>query len=53
MTKNWLGYVSVGLFAVGGIFQIIGGKVWIGSLFLVVAIANFIIFNKLKKLNKK
>lgn len=48
-----MGYVSVVLFILAGIFQMIAGNYWIGALFLAVAVANFIIFSKLKKLNQK
>jgi len=51
MKKNWLGYVSVLLFLLAGIFQIVATNYWLGALFIVVAVANFIVFSKLKKIN--
>lgn len=51
MKKNWMGYVSVVLFLLAGIFQMVATNYWLGALFILVAIANFIVFSKLKKLN--
>lgn len=53
MNKSWLGYLSSALFLIAGIFEMVAQKWVLGILFVVLAIANFIINNKLKKINNK
>lgn len=50
--KTIMGIVTSLLFVAAGVFQFAAGKPILGALFIVVAIAFFIINNKLKNLNK-
>jgi hypothetical protein len=40
MKRAWLGYLSAALLLVGGVLQIIGGKTWIGMLFIVLSVVS-------------
>jgi len=48
--KTVLWFVVVALFLLGGIFEIMADHPILGSLFILLAVANLIIFLKLRKL---
>jgi hypothetical protein len=52
MNKTILGFVVVALFLVAGLFEFAGQQPILGTVFVLLAIANLIIFLKFRKLNK-
>lgn len=43
MNKPWLGFLSSFLFLIAGILMFASGKIWLGVLFLIVAVAGAIV----------
>jgi hypothetical protein len=53
MNKTVLGFIVVALFLFAGVFELIAEQTLLGVLFILLAIANAVIFIKLNKLNRK
>jgi hypothetical protein len=49
MKRSWLGYLSSALLFIAGILQIVGGKIWIGIMFLVVAVISLVLQRRMSR----
>jgi hypothetical protein len=49
MKRPWLGYLSSALLFIAGILQILGGKTWIGILFLVLSVISLVLQRRMSR----